>query len=900
MHDVSGPQQKNLDTRLLRFVHDSGSEEPIGLASDLVESGQPLAALEVIAEGLRAKSDDPALLLLAGRAWLLEGDLIRSQKALLKAARVSPQDEEIFNWLGEVLLRRGDLIRARRVVRQALTLAPDNERALGLQRRVNEEEERNKTNLPVTDMSGPPPALQMRNEMKPITKGGPPPKRSVAFLLVVGVFFLTVIALLTVGWTRYRDYGRMAARGEFAKARIEVFRGGADLGRADRRLVERMKGQADPSTARLWVFGRTMSLLDEGSMDAAPLIEALNKSADGLDTTDLKAAQAALAWAQGEYEQARGLVDAVDGDATKDPIALYVIGRVRQRLRTGDSALWLHRAIRADATLAPAALALAEADFLSGEPQSQWVDRTIAQSPNHVRAGLWKYMIDPSVGKGMLDAQLSAPTDRVLSALARARGQGDPEARAKELGRAVQEGARDARLCELVAEVARRLGENTQMIDAYRAAVDAAPKDRNARIDLATTLVQGHNGGDAIDVLQDVPLTAHDVARVYGHAALLSGDRAAYQRAIDALEKFDSLSARLCASRIRCALSGDTDALQRAIALTKEAPLDSDAQLAAATCALSVGRLSTATSFLQPLVGKPGNVSALHQWGLLRQAMGNDQEALAAFSQVLGVAPAYGPSLLALGGLQLKSGSLDDAAKTFAMLRDTPGKTHGFDNEALGRVQGAHVLLRGGDMDGAATELAGVPPDKANVKLITLQSQIALALGKPTQAEQFVRTQAKSKDASVILVTLYADALYASGKTTRALTQYIRALDLDSGHAPALMGYTTSLIRAEKYPQAIVVAKRAIAAARKSGGRNELAKAQYLLGRAYEVTTKRSLARKFLERAVAQDNAPVEAWFFLGEALAGKSSRRARSAYQKYLSLAPKGVFAQRATRAIE
>jgi len=115
---------RDLDTRLLRFRNQPNSEPAEGLGSELVEGGRAAEALEVLRTALASAPDDAALLLLEGRAWLQEGDLIRAQAALLKAARAAPKDERGFRWLGEVLLKRGDPDRAAKVLERALALAP--------------------------------------------------------------------------------------------------------------------------------------------------------------------------------------------------------------------------------------------------------------------------------------------------------------------------------------------------------------------------------------------------------------------------------------------------------------------------------------------------------------------------------------------------------------------------------------------------------------------------------------------------------------------------------------------------------------------------------------------------------------------------------------------------------
>jgi tetratricopeptide (TPR) repeat protein len=75
------------------------------------------------------------LLVLEGRAWLLERDLVRAQAAFVKAVKHDPQFVEAFRRLGQLLTERGDTQRAVRAFERALELSPhDAEAWRGLQR----------------------------------------------------------------------------------------------------------------------------------------------------------------------------------------------------------------------------------------------------------------------------------------------------------------------------------------------------------------------------------------------------------------------------------------------------------------------------------------------------------------------------------------------------------------------------------------------------------------------------------------------------------------------------------------------------------------------------------------------------------------------------------------------
>ncbi|MEM9070542.1 MAG: tetratricopeptide repeat protein [Myxococcota bacterium] len=113
---------ENLDARLLRFRNDPATEDPGALAKLLLDAERAREALEVAGVHLRLNPRDGQMLVLAGRAWMVRGDLLRAQKTLLQAARAQGNAPEPYRWLGEVLLRRGDPERAEKVLTRAKKL----------------------------------------------------------------------------------------------------------------------------------------------------------------------------------------------------------------------------------------------------------------------------------------------------------------------------------------------------------------------------------------------------------------------------------------------------------------------------------------------------------------------------------------------------------------------------------------------------------------------------------------------------------------------------------------------------------------------------------------------------------------------------------------------------------
>ena len=92
------------------------------VARELIETGKPRSALDVLAEHHARLADDAEYLMLCGQAWFAAGDAPRAQHALLGAARIAPEDPRPLQLLGDLLLERGETERANRLFRKAARL----------------------------------------------------------------------------------------------------------------------------------------------------------------------------------------------------------------------------------------------------------------------------------------------------------------------------------------------------------------------------------------------------------------------------------------------------------------------------------------------------------------------------------------------------------------------------------------------------------------------------------------------------------------------------------------------------------------------------------------------------------------------------------------------------------
>ncbi len=162
-----------------------------------------------------------------------------------------------------------------------------------------------------------------------------------------------------------------------------------------------------------------------------------------------------------------------------------------------------------------------------------------------------------------------------------------------------------------------------------------------------------------------------------------------------------------------------------------------------------------------------------------------------------------------------------------------------------------------------------------------------------------VRAELASMSADAL--TARGDTLYRQGHTALAATYFRRALDLDPDFAPALVGIGRSILRAEKYADAMSNATRALHLARGVDARPGLeAEAIYQIARVHLHRGDLDAARRLFRQSISLPGTPSAAWFYLGEALWNENSPAAREAYERYLELVPTGPLAIRARRAIQ
>jgi len=98
---------------------------PSAFARRLLDAGRARDALDVLDRELLSGRESAELQYWVGRAAFSLGDCARAERALTRAAALSPDEAETHRWLARVLLRRGNVLDAMRILgRSSVPAAP--------------------------------------------------------------------------------------------------------------------------------------------------------------------------------------------------------------------------------------------------------------------------------------------------------------------------------------------------------------------------------------------------------------------------------------------------------------------------------------------------------------------------------------------------------------------------------------------------------------------------------------------------------------------------------------------------------------------------------------------------------------------------------------------------------
>lgn len=773
--------------------------------------------------------------------------------------------------------------------------------------------------------------------------------------LTLGIIW--VVALLLAGgayygWTQWVAAQKAEAAALVEQAQTESLHGDhAMLVDAERHLREaRGIDPANSDIAETLVFALVQRALEGGAFDAGFVRPALqraedlrrdedgdgecargtdqNGDADCLDEGELgesqgdialvQAANAVIAFAEGD--NAAGLAELTTLTESTDPRILYIVGRLEQRLGKPEAMGHLEAAAEGSDDLVAAQLALAEARADEGRPEDAVarVEAVLAQAESHLRAALWLAYLKADEGEaqphltrlGELEERLEtgAPTDHVLFHLTRARLQrraGDAEAAAESAEAASLAGATEPRLLALVARAAKSLGDLRRAQRAATSAVEGAPGMAEYRRLLAEILVERRDGTRALQVLGPLSMEDPDVLVLTAQAALSVGNQETLTAAKVALDAHieeseeDAVPVALQALQIRlsAALGESRSALRSARRLVRSNPDDVDAGIALAEAALEENEASDAIEVLERVTAAaPDHPDAFGLLGRAHRMSGDGEAAEAALRRAMEVRPSNQQAKLLLGYVLLDRGKYDEAETLYGEMAQAGRPSVA---ARLGRIEALLGLNR---MDDAQTQFDALPErTREGASGRQVSARIALAAGRPDDAVSALRPLAEAEGATTDTQAFFADALYAAGESRAAGDMYDQVLEADDFHPEALIGYAQVLIRGEKFRDADSYLDDAeVALRRRVRAPSVHARLLMLRGRIALEKNDGADAREALRAATAMVGAPVEAFFWLGEALAGHNTPDARAAYEHFMESNPSGPLAARARRALE
>ncbi|MEM9189794.1 MAG: tetratricopeptide repeat protein [Myxococcota bacterium] len=667
-----------------------------------------------------------------------------------------------------------------------------------------------------------------------------------------------------------------------------------------------------------------LNLIDSGDYDL-PEGQSKDEVTKSLRAS-IRAANAVLASAEGNAEEAKSQAAEALEAGPEDPFVLYMVGRVEQGLGEEAAEEHLRAALAGDESIASAAIALAElaAGDDRAEEANELLDQVLTRSESHMRATLWKKFlaadqVDPdevllSLG-GMAEAieQDGSATDTLLSALTRARlfrRKGDLDAARGAVEAAAEAGADDPRLLALLAFEANSVGEYGKAQRAATAAVRGSPDNTDFRKLLAEVLIARRDGVGALRTLGSLSMDDPRVLRMSAEAALIVRTEDTLTAASTALQSHiegqENPSADVQALRIRTmvALGQANDVLRDAQALAEAAPGDPIVSLALGETALAVRNSRIANEALEGLVqASPENAHAHYLLGRARRLGNQADQAEESFRRATELAPEHTEAKLALGRLLLDQGEYQEADELYQALASAAGVASGSSTALLGRLGRVEALLGLGRVDDASVQLDGVRPQDRETTIYRITgATVALRKGQAGDAVTLLRPAATVDSPRADVLALYGDVLLGAGQSDAALRAYDQALEKDGGLPEALLGRAELSIRAESPREARDYLDRVERAlSRRIRPPALQARMHLLVGRSYVLEGRdgRDRARRALRDAVAIDGVPPEAHFFLGEALSGENAPEARAAYERYLELAPEGYYASRARRAI-
>jgi len=212
------------------------------------------------------------------------------------------------------------------------------------------------------------------------------------------------------------------------------------------------------------------------------------------------------------------------------------------------------------------------------------------------------------------------------------------------------------------------------------------------------------------------------------------------------------------------------------------------------------GRHKEAAAMLRSMLSSnPRFTDAWAKLGSIAEEMGQDEEALRAYSEGIKASPASAAEFaLSMSGLYLKSNRLDDARKHAELALER--------NPAGGHQLLARVALQAGDFAAAEREVnAAMIDEAAKPRAMVTLAQVRAAQGRMAEAVQILertRVEAQSRQMRVEHLELALGDLYAkTDRLAEAEQAFRREIELFPGNLTAYSSLGVVLVVQKKYDQ---------------------------------------------------------------------------------------------------
>ncbi|MEY4514775.1 MAG: hypothetical protein RLZZ450_6897 [Pseudomonadota bacterium] len=742
--------------------------------------------------------------------------------------------------------------------------------------------------------------------------------------LMVG-WGLAVLAALGgyVGFQHWLDERRADALAVVEQARADIFDGqNESLVAAERRLNEaRVLDPKSHAALDELLFVQSLRALS-GAGDFAAVRETLARAEQAQLASPLFAIARTLARTPEQRKtEAEATLAASESGSAKDARASLLGGKLAQHVGLVDAEKRLvGRATALEPRLSLAWLASGELSRAEGQLEQAYeaLNKALGPDKQQLRAELWLAVLEDKAGEATklvttldgLSARIErgADADELLALGVRAfaaLSTGDNEKAKQALSAASTLRVDDPEVLAFFSGQALRAGEHDLAYRSARAASEAGGDAARYQATVAAALLQQGGGEGALTGLSGSGESHGALALARASAALIGDSREALEAAKKELASYrvtpvgkDDVEASSLLMRVDLRLGANVESLLPAArALVVRAPTQPAAHLALAAAQVSAGQGPPAIEALEPALRlAPGNADAHYLLGQAQRLAGRPNEARLSFERAVAIAPNHVEARRALGRTLLDGGEFDAALALFRGLEGVAGN--------VATLGVAEALLAKGATSEAAAQLASLPAQtKTSVPAELLRARLMVQQKRPLDAvkalEPLVAEDAESRTADAL--ALYGDALYAAEKIDVATTAYEAALELDESQPDALIGRAATAVRADKPDQALGFVTRAEAALTLRL-RPPSARALLLVTAAHAELQKGQAesARERLARAVAIPGVPDEGFFWYAEALAkAKNGAAAQENYARYLSLAPTGLYATRARKAL-